>query len=62
MAQTKITTQSLEAHMREQLVLLDDGALIALHHADIDVVELARLELARRGLDGSGQILPVELD
>ena len=48
-------SQSMERDLADQLQTLDSRFLLAIHHGDVDVLALARRELANRGIDGSGR-------
>lgn len=48
-------SQGIDRDLAEQLQVFDTRFLLALHHGDVDVLHLARLELAQRGLDGNGR-------
>ena len=48
-------SQSMERDLADQLQTLDSRFLLAIHHGDVDVIALARRELANRGIDGSGR-------
>lgn len=41
--------------LAEVLQTFDTRFLLALHHGDVDLVRIARRELANRGLDGTGR-------
>jgi hypothetical protein len=49
------TRQGDNLDLGEQLQTFDTRFLLAIHQGDVDVVALARRELAMRGLDGSGR-------
>lgn len=48
-------SQGIDRDLAEQLQTFDTRFLLAIHHGDVDVAELARRELASRGLDGTGR-------
>lgn len=48
-------SQGIDRALAEQLQTFDTRFLLAIHHGDVDVAELARRELASRGLDGTGR-------
>ncbi len=48
-------SQGLNLDLGEQLQTFDTRFLLAIHHGDVDVVAIARRELAMRGLDGTGR-------
>lgn len=52
---SRTTALSLEHDLAEQLQVFDTRFLLAIHHGDVSVVELARRELACRGIDGTGR-------
>lgn len=45
----------VDRDLAEQLQTFDTRFLIAIHHSDVDVLNLVRRELANRGVDGSGR-------
>lgn len=45
----------LDRDLAEQLQTFDTRFLLAVHHGDVDVLNLVRRELASRGLDGAGR-------
>lgn len=45
----------LDRDLAAQLQTIDTRFLLAIHHGDVDVVNLVRRELANRGVDGSGR-------
>jgi hypothetical protein len=47
--------QGIDRDLAEQLQVFDTRFLLAIHHGDVDVVHLARRELASRGMDGNGR-------
>ena len=48
-------SQSISQDLAEQLQVLDTRFLLAIHHGDVSMADLARRELASRGIDGSGR-------
>ena len=48
-------SQSIAHDLAEQLQVFDTRFLLAIHHGDVSVADLARRELASRGIDGSGR-------
>ena len=48
-------SQSISQDLAEQLQVLDTRFLLAIHHGDVSMADLARRERARRGIDGSGR-------
>ena len=48
-------SQSISQDLAEQLQVLDTRFLLAFHHGDVSMADLARRELASRGIDGSGR-------
>lgn len=48
-------SQGIDRDLAEEIQTLDTRFLLAIHHGDVDVVKLARRELASRGLDGRGR-------
>lgn len=48
-------SQGVDRDLAEEIQTLDTRFLLAIHHGDVDVPKLAREELAKRGLDGSGR-------
>ena len=48
-------SQGIDLDLSEQLQTFDTRFLLAIHHGDVDVLALARRELANRGIDGSGR-------
>ena len=48
-------TQGIDRDLAEQLQVFDTRFLLAIHHGDVDLVHLARRELASRGMDGNGR-------
>lgn len=47
-------TQGVERDLGGHFQILDTRFLVAIHHGQIDIVQLARQELVNRGLDGDG--------
>ena len=50
-----VPSQGIDLDLSEQLQTFDTRFLLAIHQGDVDVVAIARRELALRGLDGSGR-------
>ena len=48
-------SQSISQDLAEQLQVLDTRFLLAIHHGDVSMDDLARREMASRGIDGSGR-------
>lgn len=48
-------TQGLENDLAELIQTFDTRFLLAIHHGDVDVVTLARRQLANRGVNGDGR-------
>jgi hypothetical protein len=48
-------TQGMDRDLGEHLRSLDTRFLLAMHHGDVDVVRLARIELANRGIGADGR-------
>lgn len=48
-------SQGVDVDLAEEMQTLDTRFLLAIHHGDVDVVLLARRELACRGMDGAGR-------
>lgn len=48
-------SQGIDRDLAEQLQTIDTAFLLAIHHRDVDVLQLARRELANRGVGASGR-------
>ena len=48
-------TQGIHRDLTQQLQVFDTRFLLAIHHGDVDMVQLVRRELANRGIDGTGR-------